>query len=217
MPTIYVLRHGQASFGQADYDVLSPTGELQSKLLGEELRRRGLRPDQVWSGTLRRQRATAAACLAVAEFDVPCREDPRWNEYDHLGLVQERMLESGLPQSPVEFQRLLEDALHAWISSGTDGDGTWRNFCDSACAALAELFADLGRGGTALVFTSGGIIAAIATQVLGLPPEGFLAINRVTVNAGITKLVHGRSGTTLVSLNEHGHFEGQHRELLSYR
>jgi hypothetical protein len=36
-------------------------------------------------------------------------------------------------------------------------------------------------------------------------------------NAGITKLVSGRSGVSLVSVNEHGHFEGPHRGLLTYR
>jgi hypothetical protein len=37
------------------------------------------------------------------------------------------------------------------------------------------------------------------------------------VNASITKVVHGKSGTSLLSLNEHAHFEGPNRELLSYR
>jgi hypothetical protein len=36
-------------------------------------------------------------------------------------------------------------------------------------------------------------------------------------NGAITKLVSGRSGVSLVSVNEHGHFEGPHRGLLTYR
>ncbi len=47
--------------------------------------------------------------------------------------------------------------------------------------------------------------------------DGFVAVNRVAVNCGITKLVHGRSGTSLVTYNDHAHFEGEHRELLTYR
>ena len=38
-------------------------------------------------------------------------------------------------------------------------------------------------------------------------PDGFLPVNRVAVNAGITKVVVGAQGTTLVSFNEHGHLE----------
>ena len=213
MPILYLIRHGQASFGAEDYDVLSPVGEQQSKVLGEELRRRELRVDQVWSGTLRRQLATAAASLPVAEVDLPVGEDPRWNEYDHLALVQ-RSLEPGALPSTKDFQRLLDKALTAWIGAEPS---TWPDFQEGARAALEEVFAGLGRGGTGLVFTSGGVISAICAQLLGLPPEGFLALNRTMVNASLTKVARGGSGTSLISLNEHGHFEGPNRELLSYR
>lgn len=211
MPTAYLIRHGQASFGADDYDVLSPVGEQQSKVVGEELRRREVRVDKVCSGTLRRHRGTAAACLPVAGVDLPVVEDLRWNEYDHLELVQHSV---DRPLSTREFQALLEESLLGWMT----GDGTgWPAFRDGACAALDELFAGLGKGGTVLVFTSGGVISAICTVLLGLPPRGFLALNRTMVNASLTKLVHGRSGTSLVSWNEHAHFEGATRELLSYR
>jgi broad specificity phosphatase PhoE len=213
MPTIYLIRHGQASFGAADYDVLSAVGEQQSKVLGEELRRREVRVDRVCSGTLRRHRATAAACLPVAEVDLPIDEDPRWNEYDHLTLVQRSLPPEEIP-STQDFQRLLDAALLSWIGEPAT---TWPQFQGGACAALDEAFAGLGKGGTGLVFTSGGVISAICARLLELRPEGFLALNRTMVNASLTKLVHGRSGTSLISLNEHGHFEGPHRELLSYR
>ncbi|HEV2782422.1 MAG TPA: histidine phosphatase family protein [Actinophytocola sp.] len=218
MPTVYLIRHGQASFGAADYDVLSEVGEQQSKVLGEELRRREVRVDRVWSGTLRRHRATAAACLPVAEVDLPIDEDPRWNEYDHLTLVQRSLPPEEIPSGgggkAQDFQRLLDAALLAWMG---EPETSWPDFQDGACAALDEVFVHLGKGGAGLVFTSGGVISAICARLLDLRPDGFLALNRTMVNASLTKLVHGRSGTSLISLNEHGHFEGPHRELLSYR
>lgn len=220
MPTVYLIRHGQASFGTANYDVLSEVGEQQSKVLGEELARRDVRVDQVWSGTLSRQRATAAACLP----DVECREDPRWNEYDLDALLERYLPELDIDPataaaSPREFQKLLERAMLAW-SAGDESvglAGTWRAFCYTPCQALGEVFDGLGRGGSALVFTSGGVISAICASLLGLAPEGFLAVNRTMVNASLTKVVRGPRGTSLVSLNEHAHFEGPNRELLSYR
>jgi broad specificity phosphatase PhoE len=213
MPTLLLLRHGQASFGAEDYDVLSPMGEQQSKVLGEELRRREIRVDRVWSGTLRRHRATAAACLPAAGFGGTVVEDPRWNEYDHLDLVQSS-LPPGEPMSTKDFQRLLEKALLAWMADGGPG---WPSFRDGAVDALESACAELGSGETGLVFTSGGVISVVCTHLLRLLPEGFLAVNRTMVNASLTKLVSGRSGISLVSLNEHGHFEGPNRELLSYR
>ena len=203
MPVVYLIRHGQASFGADDYDVLSPAGHLQGKHAGAELRRRDVRPDQAWSGTLRRQRDTALA----AGLAVPLREDPRWNEFDHLGLVREN---GGATGTPREFQLTLDRALRGWV--GTDG---WRRFSDDVNAALDELLANLGGGGTGVVFTSGGVIAAVCARLLGLSGEGFVTVNRVAVNCGMTKLVHGRSGTSLVSYNDHAHFEGEHRDLLT--
>ncbi|MET0236298.1 MAG: histidine phosphatase family protein, partial [Kibdelosporangium sp.] len=109
-----------------------------------------------------------------------------------------------------EFQLALDKALRGW--TGTAG---WRKFGDETNAALADLLD--GLEGTAVVFTSGGVIAAICAKLWGLDGEGFVAVNRVTANGGMTKLVHGRSGTSLVSFNDHAHFEGEHRELLTYR
>jgi broad specificity phosphatase PhoE len=224
MPTVYLIRHGQASFGAADYDVLSPTGAQQSKVVGEELSRRGVTVNQVWSGTLSRQRATAAACLPVAGVDLPVELDSRWNEYDLDALLVRYLAEVDIDPataaaSPREFQKLLERAVLAWSEDGESvgATGTWLDFCDAPCVALSELFASLGSGGTALVFTSGGVISAICASLIGLRPDGFLAVNRSMVNASITKVVHGKSGTSLLSLNEHAHFEGPNRELLSYR
>ncbi|SDD51038.1 histidine phosphatase family protein [Actinokineospora iranica] len=221
MSAVYLLRHGQASFGAADYDVLSPTGELQAKVLGAELRERGLAPAQAWSGTLSRQRSTASITLAAAGIDLPCQTDERWNEYDHLGLVQHHLAahETKQPASSRDFQDILDRALHGWISDGVPAGqaGTFADFEGRANAALTEVAESLGSGGTAVVFTSGGVIAAICARLLGMPGAGLVSLNRVVVNAAVTKIVHGRSGASLVSFNEHGHFEGANRELLTYR
>ena len=54
MSVLLLVRHGQASFGAADYDRLSALGERQSRLVGEALAARGVRPDLVVRGSLRR-------------------------------------------------------------------------------------------------------------------------------------------------------------------
>ena len=50
MGNLYLIRHGQASFGADDYDVLSTVGERQSVALGEHLARLGLRLDRCVAG-----------------------------------------------------------------------------------------------------------------------------------------------------------------------
>ncbi|MCA1656066.1 MAG: histidine phosphatase family protein [Pseudonocardiaceae bacterium] len=221
MSAVYLLRHGQASFGGADYDVLSSVGKQQAMVLGTELRRRAVDVHVVWSGTLRRQVATATACLAEAGIDLPVREDVRWNEYDHLGLVPSGEVAPGadLAAAAREFQRRLDDAIDAWITGGhvAGSSGTWTEFSAGAHTALTDVFADLPKGGAALVFTSAGVISALCALLLSAPAAGYLAVNRTMANASITKLVSGRSGVSLVSLNEHGHFEGPRRDLLTYR
>jgi len=216
---IYLLRHGQASFGGADYDVLSATGKQQAMVLGAELRRRELTVHAVWSGTLRRQLQTASACLTEAGIELPVREDSRWNEYDHLGLVPSGQPVAELADATREFQRLLDEAIESWITGGhaAGSTGTWAEFTGGIREALGEVFADLPRGTAALVFTSAGVISAVCATLLSAPAAGYLALNRTMANASITKLVRGRSGVSLVSVNEHGHFDGPHRDLLTYR
>jgi len=217
MTAVYLLRHGQASFGAADYDTLSPVGKQQAVVLGEELRRREVDVHTVWSGTLRRQLGTAAVCLEAAGLALPITEDARWNEYDHIGLVP-----SGqpAPEQSRDFQRLLDEAIEAWITGGhaAGATGTWLEFTGAVRGALEAVLGGLLKGKSALVFTSAGVISAICAALLSAPqPATFLALNRTMPNAAITKLVSGRSGTSLVSVNEHGHFEGPHRGLLTYR
>jgi len=42
MPAVLLVRHAQASFGAADYDVLSEHGHAQARAAAAELRARGL-------------------------------------------------------------------------------------------------------------------------------------------------------------------------------
>lgn len=218
MPTVLLARHGQASFGTADYDVLSPLGAEQARALAAELERRGVRARRVVCGSLARQRDTLAAVGAAAGID------PRWNEYradDILAAHSDsdaRLEHPGPGALPSrEFQTVLDRALLEWIAAGAGGAAreTWPAFAARVAAALADVLGALGRGETALVCTSGGVLAALCVQLLELPAATFVAFNRVTVNGGLTKLVQGRQGTSLISFNEHGHLDAL--GLVTYR
>jgi broad specificity phosphatase PhoE len=82
-------------------------------------------------------------------------------------------------------------------------------------AALHDLMGALGSGETAAVFTSGGPIAALAADARGLPDSAMVAFNHVAINGGVSKLVGGRRGISLISFNEHAHLEQD--GLVTYR
>ncbi|HEY2057594.1 MAG TPA: histidine phosphatase family protein [Amycolatopsis sp.] len=218
MGAIYLVRHGQASFGAEDYDALSERGFEQSTVVGAELKRRGVSFSQARSGSLARQRDTAATALKALGAGVSVVEDPRWNEYDHVDIARHHAGGAAQEDSRA-YQSVLDAALRAWVDAGADGPcaETWPAFLARCTDALADVVTSLGKGEHAVVFTSGGVIGAVCGALLGTPETGLLKLNRVTVNGGITKVTSGRGGVNLLTFNEHSHFDGDAAGLLSYR
>lgn len=214
MPVVLLVRHGQASFGADDYDVLSDVGREQSRVVGSELARRALRSPVAMCGSLLRQRDTAEIALSFADLDAELSTDRRWDEYDHLDLLKRYVAEDASHDGTSKgVQVLLDQALAAWVS---DPAGDWSSFSGGATDALHSLVDSLSPGQDAVVFTSGGIIAAVASTLLGVGVDGVVALNRVTMNGAITKLVVGSGGISLVAFNDHAHFEDR-RDLVTYR
>jgi broad specificity phosphatase PhoE len=227
VPTVLLVRHAQASFGGADYDVLSERGVAQAAALAGDLARRGISIERVVSGSLARQRDTAEPIAAAAGCSVAV--DPRWNEYDTDEILDQhsdsplrphRSPDSEEPAfSTRQFQEVLEGALRSWIEAGADGSTreAWPEFQARVADALAAVTARLEGGGTALVCTSGGVLAAVCVALVRTAPSALLEFNRVAVNTGVTKLILGRRGTTLVSFNDHSHLESPGNSLVTYR
>lgn len=220
MATILLVRHGQASFGAADYDVLSEVGHRQAALVAERL---AALPDvaRVVTGAMVRQRDTAAPL--VERLGIDPAEDARFDEYDHVELVQRATDDPGTDLSDIDgtdprraFQTVLERSLDRWTAGGHDdyheSHAAFRSRVRDAVTDLAA-----AASGTSVVVTSGGVIAAVCADALGLDAAGWSRLNTVVVNSSLTKLVVGRRGTTLVTINDHAHLEGRGRELLTYR
>jgi broad specificity phosphatase PhoE len=224
VPTVLLVRHGQASFGAADYDVLSEVGRRQAEIVAASLAERGYHPTRLLSGTLRRQRETAAAFLALGAPEI--EEEPRWDEFSpddvlthHSDSSLRLEANEGEPLTNKGFQAALEPALAAWIDHAEQSPAaqTWPQFSGAGTAALSDLAAELAPGQTAVVVTSGGAIAAAIGTLLGAQIEVFAALNRVLVNAGVTKLTIGSTGINVASFNDHSHLESVDRTLVTYR
>jgi broad specificity phosphatase PhoE len=224
MGVVLLVRHGQASFGADDYDVLSQTGWEQSRLLGRYLADRGVTPGAFVHGDMRRHRDTAVGMAEGAGWAGGTTVDHGWNEFDHLGVV------AAYPDLPRDqeldrpgFQRVFEQATARWTSGGHDGDypESWSAFVARVRAALDRSCDAAGQGRTAVVVSSGGPIAAACASLVD--PDGedpatlarlWARFNTVCVNSSVTRLVVGGTGVRMLTFNEHPHLEGEH---LTYR
>ena len=218
MGQLLLVRHGQASWDGEDYDVLSETGHRQGQLLGAALTARGIRPDVLVSGGMRRHRETVENLLSGAGLgSIGVEVDPGWDEYDHLSmLAQVPTSFAGERPTPAEFQTWMEQATDRWIrgENAEDYHEPFGDFTDRVEAALRRAVG--GTHGTTVVVTSGGPVSWVCASLLGGGASLWSRLNVVCVNAGVTKLVTGRRGVTLVSFNEHTHLEGV-PDLLTYR
>lgn len=64
MATLYLVRHGQAGFGQEEYDVLSTLGAMQAHALGRYFVMAQRPIDRLWSAPRKRHRATCDSLCA---------------------------------------------------------------------------------------------------------------------------------------------------------
>ena len=74
--SLWLVRHGQASFGKSDYDNLSELGHEQAYLLGKDLARRGVTPELLVSGSMKRHRQTLAEMAAGAGWEITDDVEP---------------------------------------------------------------------------------------------------------------------------------------------
>lgn len=216
MGQILLVRHGQASFGAADYDALSPLGFEQSAMLGTALRDRGVRADVVVHGTMRRHRETASACAQAAGWEIDdAVVDPGWDEFDFLSVLAMHPQEYRPEPTKAEFQLLFEQATQAWMD-GADRpyEETFAAFAERVGAAMRRTV-ELAGSGTVAVFTSGGPIGLAVAEVLADPgdvpaqlPGLWGRLNRMAVNAALTRLITGSRGINLLTYNDQSHLDG---------
>ncbi|MEM9257146.1 MAG: histidine phosphatase family protein [Pseudomonadota bacterium] len=235
MATIYLIRHGQASFGADDYDKLSELGCHQARLLGEYLRDCGIHLDAAYSGALLRQRETCELALASQPAKVEHLIDPRFNEVQNDEQVKtllpvvvqnnpaiQAIVDRGLGASK-DYQKVIAAVFNHWVSPECDADGiqTWADYSGGTRAAIAELMTEQGSGKTVAVFTSGGTIATIVAQVLGLGGEHTYQFYEPVLNCSITELFYSGSRISLSYFNDCSYLRvfGQQRgeSLVTYR
>ncbi len=153
-------------------------------------------------------------------------EDAGFDEYDHTDIIDRFMDRQAMGTALGNasdrmraFEDLFSQGMTRWQSGSYESEyrETWASYRGRCLAALERVEASLGGSQTALVFTSGGVIAAIAQSLLEFPLSRYAPLNWRLANAGISKIVWGKSGRFMATLNEHGHFEGERAKMLTYR
>ena len=211
MGTLYLVRHGQASFGADDYDCLSALGERQSRRLGEYFKLRGLQFEAAITGTLKRQQQTLAGISEGLGSSITTRLWPGLNEYDSHALITaihpQPLAKPSSPEMVRQYFRLLRQGLQQWMAGASEPVGMPRyaDFVAGVAGALDHVRSQ--HTGDVLMVSSGGPISNAIGQVLGTSPEGVIDLNMRIFNSAVSELTFNPKRHALVSYNTLPHLE----------
>lgn len=212
MAELFLVRHGQASFGGENYDQLSPLGERQAFWLGEYFSERGLEFDRVFAGTMQRHRQTAEALFDGAGWTLPIEEDQGLDEYDFLALYgalgdEHPELKAMARGDKRTFYKGLKQVLQLWSEDklGERAPETWGQFVGRVGRARQRI-AQCG-GQRVLVLSSGGPISVIAQQALQAPNCSAIALNMQLRNCSFCQVFFNRESFHLASFNSIPHLD----------
>lgn len=233
MSELILVRHGQASFGSADYDQLSTLGEQQVQALVQHWQSLGERFDVIYSGRLRRQQQTAAllAELAVAAPQIHSGFD----EYDGDPLIRSYLRNHGEAEGfdvdPAValadargFQRVLEATVRRWIADELQpapddvGFEAWGGFQQRIHRAVEGLIQQHTRDKRVLIATSAGVIALILQWVLRLDNSQAIGMSWMINNSSITRVRYTDGRISLAQFNALPHLEHPARhQMITWR
>jgi broad specificity phosphatase PhoE len=239
MSNLFLVRHGQASFLEENYDKLSTKGEAQSRMLGEYWVRHGVTFDQVFSGPRSRQRHTALlAGEAFRKAGLPWPEATIIEGFDEFSA--EAVIEKALPgllendqhvrtlhaefekaEGQAErfktFQRIFEVIVGRWAGGqlSVPDIEPWSHFCDRVQTALAQITTASSANANIAVFTSGGPNGVAMQRALNLNTEATLRTAWMTVNSAYSHFIFSGDRFTLASYNSYPHITD--REFFTYR
>lgn len=235
MTTLWIIRHGQASFGDSDYDKLSETGLLQGRILGQYLKATGTNFQKVYTGTMKRQIDTAESVLselATGHCPMGMESDPAFNEYDFKSIItallpellrDEPAMNEVLPnifKDNREFQKLFGKIMERWVSGRyeTPGVETYNDYVDRVSRGLERIAHKHETKTPVAVFTSGGVISVAMQLALGLSDHEAMRLAWWVKNTSVTVMNYSKGRFDLLAFNVLSHLELENKpELLTFR
>jgi broad specificity phosphatase PhoE len=225
MGTLSIVRHGQASFFEENYDRLSSLGERQALLLGECWARRGVKVDRVFCGPRVRQKRTAEIAAEAGRLPLPVElagldemgVEPIFRSqmpelfarHAHLQALGDAMvLADGNEARGKAIARLFEAAMKLWVRGEIAAPGveSWLEFRARTRKALAAV-CEQGRGQHIAVFTSAGPVAAALQLALSTDDDSALSLAFRVRNTSVSEFLFAPGRFSLASFNETPHLE----------
>lgn len=208
MAELIIIRHGQASFGAANYDKLSDLGHVQSALVGKALKTRNWTPDRVVIGAQVRHRETLEGMgYADGEIEV----DAGFNEYNFHDLLLARF-DGNIPDLILGDRkthfRTLRETVFEWQAGGLPNAAeSWLDFTTRIENALTKATRDGAE--KILVVSSGGIIGQITADTVGGPAKMMMTLNLQIKNTAINKYIVSGPKRYLHEFNATPHLDTQ--------
>jgi broad specificity phosphatase PhoE len=219
MGTLYLVRHGQASFGASNYDQLSPLGGQQCHALGQYFAQRGVVFEAVLRGSLQRHvQSLQALALGYGTQPLCLPAETEWpglNEYDSEAVI--RTVHSGplpKPDTPEVYRqyfRWLREGMQGWMAGtlAPVGMPSYTAWVAGINAALDHVRQQ--HTGTVLLVSSGGPIATAVGQVLGTSPQTTIELNLRIKNSALTEFAFSPSRHQLSGFNAVPHLDSPER------
>jgi broad specificity phosphatase PhoE len=214
MGTLYLIRHGQASFGAADYDQLSALGERQSVRLGEYFASKGLVFEAVLTGTLKRHAQTWEGIARGAGLQLAPVLWPGLNEYDSEAVIRAihpaPLEKPGTPELVKHHFRLLRDGLTQWMNGAVQPAGmpSYAEFAHGVRSALDHVREH--HSGNVLLVSSGGPISTAVGHVLGTAAQATIELNLRIRNSAVTEFAYTPKRHVLLTFNNLAHLDAPH-------
>lgn len=235
MSTLYLVRHGQASFMSDNYDQLSALGERQGHRLGEHWAKLGLVFSRVYVGPLQRHKQTEAAVASIYRAKgLPWPEPQYLPELsEHQGMeVMEYALSELVQSNPIiaELVRDLQEKgnnrrlylkafrqiMQMWVRQEIDPAEfeSWRAFRARVEVGIKKIMQNDSGSELVVAFSSGGPVAAATAFALNLSDQQVLELSWIVRNAAYNEFRFFATRLMLLSFNSASHF--QEPELMTY-
>ncbi len=219
MGRLFIIRHGQASFGAPDYDQLSPLGQQQSERLGRFFAEQSISFGATYIGTNKRHHQTASGISSALSA---AGREPLGEYHTLEGLKEFPALElfrmhsqspltgeSGADEEVNSFEAICEAWMHGTIDSGPlETAMQFEQRVESALLHICQRQEESRHN--ALVVTSGGPTMIAMKSVLGLNAQKSCDVLWAIANASITELRYRKGKLLLSAFNRIPHLESDH-------
>jgi broad specificity phosphatase PhoE len=216
MRRILLIRHAQASFGEDNYDRLSPLGHDQADRLGLYLKPSTI--DCLVSGALVRHQETVQAILRHQSSPGRVSTSRDWDEFDHRevffayrpDLMEATAREAWRASLGAAYDHTVmavyREALLQWMMGALTVKESWQDFTTRVKRAWAEL--QRVEGSLSVVVTSAGPLSVLLGEVEGWKNDEIAEWQTSLWNSGVSELRRHGGGWGLQAFNTCPHLEG---------